>query len=101
MSERMMEDAQIQVIIDRVMREIGQPTSQPISPARYSTQPADQAAYDAREMPGLEGDSGVFPTLDEAIAAAQQAFKDLNALPLAIRKDMVAHMRQAGRETKN
>lgn len=94
----MMDDAQIQVIIDRVMREIGHPTSQPIAPAKPPFLPVDQATGRSPEMLRLEGDSGVFPTLDEAVSAAQQAFEDLNALPLAIRKDMVAHMRRAGRE---
>ena len=93
-----MDDAQIQVIIDRVMREIGHPTSQPIAPVKPSMLPVDRDGGRMAVVPRLEGESGVFPTLDEAVAAAQQAFEDLNALPLAIRKDMVAHMRQAGRE---
>lgn len=44
------------------------------------------------------GQDGIFPTLDEAVAAAKIAFQQLNQLPLEIRKHMVAHMRQAGRE---
>ncbi|HET6443548.1 MAG TPA: aldehyde dehydrogenase family protein, partial [candidate division Zixibacteria bacterium] len=93
-----MEDAQIQVIIDRVMREIGHSTSQPIAPVKPSILSPERVGGRTEVVPRLEGESGVFPTLDEAVAAAQQAFEDLNALPLAIRKDMVAHMRQAGRE---
>jgi acyl-CoA reductase-like NAD-dependent aldehyde dehydrogenase len=94
----MMDDAQIQVIIDRVMREIGHPTSQPIAPATPTKTASGYSTEQKSAMPQMVGDSGVFPTLDEAIAAAQQAYRDLNNLPLAIRKDMVAHMRQAGRE---
>ncbi len=48
--------------------------------------------------PVATGQDGVYPTLDEAVAAAGIAYRRLNALPLAIREDMVAHMRQAARE---
>jgi acyl-CoA reductase-like NAD-dependent aldehyde dehydrogenase len=92
----MMEDAQIQALIDRVMREIGEPTAQPISPEKPRRAPLKR--YEPMGEAPSGGDNGVFPTLDEAIAAATVAFRQLNALPLAIRKDMVAHMRQAGRE---
>jgi acyl-CoA reductase-like NAD-dependent aldehyde dehydrogenase len=94
----MIEESEIQVIINRVMREIGQPSSQPIAPAIAKVPAREPARPQPLERPTFGGDSGVFPTLDEAIAAAQQAYQELNALPLAIRKDMVAHMRQAGRE---
>jgi acyl-CoA reductase-like NAD-dependent aldehyde dehydrogenase len=92
----MMEDTQIQALIDRVMREIGEPTAQPISPEKPRRAPLKR--YEPMGEAPSGGDNGVFPTLDEAIAAATVAFRQLNALPLAIRKDMVAHMRQAGRE---
>ncbi|MCB0027492.1 MAG: aldehyde dehydrogenase EutE, partial [Anaerolineales bacterium] len=46
----------------------------------------------------IKGDDGLFATLDEAVAAARYAHQELNALPLAIRKDLIAHMRQAGRQ---
>lgn len=94
----MMEEAEIQVIIDRVMREIGQPTSQPIAPDSAGLPARDTVSSRPDDMRITGGESGVFPTLDDAIAAAEQAYRELNALPLAIRKDMVAHMRQAGRE---
>jgi len=78
------------------------PTS---SPAR-ATQPSARHAHTATQRPTHapppaappKGDFGVYPTLDEAATAARAAFQRLNALPLAIRRDMVAHMRQAGRE---
>ena len=95
----MIDDAQIQNIVEHVMREIGEPTSQPIAPEKMVSQPAARTDY-TRPLPEapLHGENGVFPTLDEAITAATIAFQQLNDLPLAIRKDMVAHMRQAGRE---
>ncbi|MGD8854872.1 MAG: aldehyde dehydrogenase EutE [Chloroflexota bacterium] len=92
----MMEDARIQSLIDRVMREIGEPTAQPIAPDKPHRAPLKR--YEPLGEAPTGGDDGVFATLDEAIAAATIAFRQLNALPLAIRQDMVAHMRQAGRE---
>jgi len=94
----MMDNTQIQNIIDRVMREIGQPTAQPIAPSEQITPPADLAQYGPSAELAAKGQDGVFPTLDDAVAAAQAAYRQLNALPLTIRKDMVAHMRQAGRQ---
>ncbi|MCI0394470.1 MAG: aldehyde dehydrogenase EutE [Chloroflexi bacterium] len=91
----MLDDTQIQAIIDRVMREVGQnaPPPPPPEPARRKSNPG----YGAPE-PETPGQHGVFATLDEAVAAAEAAFRRLDALPLTIRKDMVAHMRQAARE---
>lgn len=86
-----MDTTQIEAIVDRVMREIGR-----TPPAAPADRP--RAAYEAPTPPAAAGRDGVFPTLDEAVAAARTAFGQLNALPLEIRKHMVAHMRQAGRE---
>jgi acyl-CoA reductase-like NAD-dependent aldehyde dehydrogenase len=98
----MIDDAQIQSIIDRVMREVGEPTSQPIAPQKNELPSRRRTDFEVQPEAGLGyvagGQGGVFATLDEAVAAANAAFKQLNQLPLTIRKDMVAHMRQAGRE---
>jgi len=99
-----MDDREIQTIIDRVMREVGAtappPAPSPSEPAARSPRPAARAngGYGATPTPSSGGDYGVYPTLDEAAAAARAAFQRLNALPLDIRKDMVAHMRRAARE---
>ncbi len=93
----MIDDNQIQTIIDRVMREIGEPTSQPIAPEKEPIRPSARNTL-AQTAPPASGEDGIFPTLDEAVTAATIAFQQLNDMPLAIRKDMVAHMRQAGRE---
>ena len=84
-----MEQKQIQEIINQVMREIGGSTSGPAPQPRPAPPPPPEP---------IKGDDGLFATLDEAVAAARQAHKELNALPLAIRKDLIAHMRQAGRQ---
>jgi acyl-CoA reductase-like NAD-dependent aldehyde dehydrogenase len=55
----------------------------------------------ARPLPPpaeASGENGLYPTLDDAVAAANLAFRKLNRLPLEIRKHMVDQMRQAGRE---
>ena len=88
-----MQDNEIQAIIDRVMREVGQvPPTVPTKDVKAST------AVSSQPPPPVNGDSGIYPTLDEAVAAANNAFRSLNELPLSIRKHMVGHMRQAGRE---
>jgi len=97
-----MNDREIQSIIDRVMREVGGATA-PAPPPEPAAKPARPSAranggYGATPAPASAGDFGVYPTLDEAAAAARAAFMRLNALPLAIRQDMVAHMRRAARE---
>ncbi len=85
-----MKDQEIQAIIERVMQEVGQ------TPVVIPQMPKGKTA----ELPPtpVKGKNGVYATLDEAVSAAQTAFKRLNTMPLAIRKNMVAHMRQAGRE---
>ena len=108
-----MNDREIQAIIDRVMREVGTAPPAPAAkvtepPARTSGRAAEPARPAGRAnggygsspapAPATAGDSGVYPTLDEAAAAARAAFLRLHAMPLAIRKDMVAHMRRAARE---
>ncbi|GIK58098.1 MAG: aldehyde dehydrogenase EutE [Chloroflexi bacterium] len=87
-----MKDEEIQAIIDRVMGEVG--TAPPVAVATRPSPPPPSASH----QPPATGQDGIFPTLDEAVAAAKIAFQQLNQLPLEIRKHMVAHMRQAGRE---
>ena len=93
-----MNDREIQAIIDRVMREVGSGAPPAAAaPPPPATRPDDRKPAPPTAAPP-KGDSGVYATLDEAAAAARAAFQRLNALPLDIRRDMVAHMRQAGRE---
>ncbi len=94
-----MKDNEIQAIINQVMQEVGQSsfTAQP-PPATPAPSSLPASGYRIREAPLPDGDWGAFDTLDEAVDAANLAYRQLNQLPLDIRKDMVAHMRQAGRE---
>lgn len=89
-----MQDNEIQAIIDRVMREVGQ-----VPPVPAQERHGDTAvSRPTPPPPPTNGDLGVYPALDDAVAAASNAFRSLNKLPLSIRKHMVSHMRQAGRE---
>ena len=88
-----MDERDIQAIIERVNREVG--GTMPVTRETAVSRRHQQATS---EPTPAGGESGVFATLDEAVAAAGTAFRQLNKLPLEIRKHMVAHMRQAGRE---
>jgi aldehyde dehydrogenase len=92
-----MKDSEIQAIINQVMQEVGQVPAQSSPPAPSSAKQSS-SGYGAIDAPASHEEWGVFATLDEAVAAANLAFQQLNQLALDIRKDMVAHMRQAGRE---
>lgn len=86
-----MNDQEIQAIINRVMQEVGAtppPAGRPLPTPAASSVPDTIA----------NGRDGIFPTLDEAVQAANAAFRQLSHLPLDIRKQMVQQMRQAGRE---
>lgn len=95
-----MQDSEIQAIIDRVMREVNSSV-----PAAPQPQPQDDGGYGRAPAKGEESAAsgrstnlGIYDTLDDATAAAQNAFRRLQQLPLDIRKEMVAHMRRAARE---
>lgn len=89
-----MDDKEIQAIIARVMQEVGE--------TRPGSTPPPTPRPSLVSLPPLPapagGQDGIFATLDEAVAAAEAAFRQLNSLPLTIRQDMVAHMRRTGRE---
>jgi aldehyde dehydrogenase len=92
-----MDEREIQNIIDRVMREIRSPSSPEQTPSA-ATPGRGNGGYAATPEPAAgDGQDGVFATLDEAVTAATAAYRRLNSLPLDIRKEMVSHMRQAGR----
>ncbi len=90
-----MNDSEIQAIINRIMQEVGAvpPAPLPRSPAPPLPQPLTPSSPHT-----LTPEWGIYPSLDQAVAAAKAAFQRLNQMPLEIRKHMVAHMRRAGRE---
>ena len=72
-------DQDIEAIARRIAADLGaKPAPAPAAPAGASA-----------PQPGM----GVFAQVGEAVAAAQQAFQALNALPLDTRKKIVAAIR--------
>ena len=84
------DDARLDAIVSQVLSEL--------RAERGLTRREEPSGGDYGYSPSLGERTGQYPDVDSAVAAAQRAFEALNELPLAIRKDMVAHMRQAGRE---
>ncbi len=89
-----MDDTQIQTVIDRVMSELrlGERVGhgpRP-EPQRLSSQPGPPASV-------RHGDN-LFGDVDGAVDAARRAFRQLQDLPLAVREQMIAHVRRAMRE---
>jgi len=91
-----MNDSEIQAIINRVMQEVG--AVPPVVKPNGRDTAVTPAAPSPLPEPGGQGDWGIYPDLNQAVAAAKSAFQRLNGMPLEIRKHMVAHMRRAGRE---
>src|SRR3990172_7133241 len=61
----------------------------------------DEARIDAiieQVMSELRHADNLYPTVDAAVAAARQAFLQLQEMPLSLREQMVSHLRRAGRE---
>jgi acyl-CoA reductase-like NAD-dependent aldehyde dehydrogenase len=71
----------------------GSGTSAPATPRaeRRTTSPPPSATSRPASAPGAG--SGVFATLDEAVAAAERAFRELDAMTLARREDIIASIR--------
>lgn len=91
--ERALDDARIEAIIDQVMLELRQGER-----VRHGSTPpaADLVAHPP--PPSLRHADNLFPDVDSAVAAARQAYLELQAMPLSIREAMISHMRRAARE---
>ncbi len=83
-------DAQIDAIVQRVQGKLG-PAPTPRTPA------PGRAGRPQPAAPQAAGRDGIYPDLDSAAAAAQRAFRALDALSLAKRAEIVAAMRAAMR----
>ena len=68
-----MDETQLQQIVSRVVAEV--------------------RAKERRPAAGGSGQAGVFPDVDSAVRAATVAFRQLQALPLALREKMIATIR--------
>lgn len=89
-----MDDAQINSIVNQVMSELQQGER-----VRHGPRPEPPAvAETAGPAPEIRHGDNLFPEVDQALAASRQAFQQLHALPLAVREQMVSHIRRAMRE---
>ncbi len=89
-----LDDARIDAIIQEVMAELrqGQRT-------RHGTAPEPASApQPPPPAPTLRHGDNLFPDVDSAMAAARQAYGQLNLLPLSVREQMIAHIRRIARE---
>ena len=79
-------EEQVRAIVQNVVRNIS---------GDGKTPPAASAAS---SLPQIAPDDGIFTDLEEAIKAAQAAQNELMSLTLAKREEIIAAMRQAGRD---
>jgi len=90
----MLQESQIESIVQQVMSELRQgervrhgPMPEPPPLDRLPVAPAP-----------LKHASNLFPDVDGAVQAAGQAFQQLHTLPLALREQMISHIRRIARE---
>ena len=93
-----LDEARIQAIIQRVLRE----ASQPAMPTPRAAGPAPHLSHVGKagrtvERPPRGARDGVFPTVDDAVAAARAAFRELNQMTLAKRHEIIAAIRSTMR----
>ncbi|MGD9028885.1 MAG: aldehyde dehydrogenase EutE [Anaerolineae bacterium] len=90
----MMEDARIQSIIDRVMAELRQGERVRHGPAVERP----TAVRPPSPAPTLRHGHNLFADVDGAVEAARRAYLALGRMPLAVREQMIAHIRRLMRE---
>ena len=88
------DEGRLDAIVNQVLGELRTERGSSATPQPQSE--PDSHGYQSEAT--STGSSGHYPDVDSAVQAATQAHAALNQLPLAIRKDMIAHMRQAMRE---
>jgi acyl-CoA reductase-like NAD-dependent aldehyde dehydrogenase len=90
----MLDDARIDAIVQKVMTELRQGER-----VRHGPLPEPPAiAGPPGPAPTLRHGDNLFSDVDSAVAAARQAYRQLDDLPLAVREQMIAHIRRAARE---
>jgi acyl-CoA reductase-like NAD-dependent aldehyde dehydrogenase len=90
----MIDDARIEAIVQQVMSELRQGERVRHGPS-IETVAVSQPPGPA---PTLRHGGNLFPDVDSAVAAAKQAYQQLQNMPLSLREDMISHMRRAARE---
>jgi acyl-CoA reductase-like NAD-dependent aldehyde dehydrogenase len=90
----MLDDARIDAIVQKVMTELRQGER-----VRHGPLPeAPSGAPLPGPAPVLRHGENLFPDVDSAVAAARQAYRQLDDLPLAVREQMILHIRRVARE---
>ncbi len=90
----MLDEAQIETLVEQVMAELGQGerVRHGPSPLTITTHTPPSVGHP------LKYGTNLFPDLDQAVAAARQAFFQLHELPLELREAMIAQIRRTARE---
>lgn len=96
-----LDNARIQAIVQRVLREIGPTPAATTTPASAHQLPPHLShvgrAGRAVAEPTTAGRDGIFPTIDDAVAAARAAFFALGQMTLAKRQQIIAAIRSSMR----
>lgn len=90
----MIDDARIDAIVQKVMAELRQGE-------RVRHGPLPELPVRTGELapsPPLRHGDNLFPDVDSAVAAANQAFRQLFDMPLSVREKMISHIRRVSRE---
>jgi acyl-CoA reductase-like NAD-dependent aldehyde dehydrogenase len=98
-----MDEARIQEIVDRVVAQLGEVPATPMEAVRnpppgYAPASSPPSFAKRRDADVPRGRRGVFPDVDAAVRAAQQAFVKNEAAPLESRRRWVEAMRAAARQ---
>ncbi len=88
-----LDEARIEAIIGQVMSELRQGER-----VRHGAAPSPEVAQPPAAAPTLRNADNLFPSVDAAVAAARQAFLQLQEMPLGLREQMISHVRRAARE---
>jgi aldehyde dehydrogenase len=89
-----MDDARIQAIVQKVMAELRQGER-----LRHGPEVEPPRALGAPPpAPALRHGDSLFPDVNSAVAAARNAYIELGSLPLAVREQMITHIRRTMRE---
>jgi len=90
----MLDEAQIETLVEQVMAELGQGER-----VRHGPAPLTITTHTPPSVGHpLKYGTNLFPDLDQAVAAARQAFFQLHELPLELREAMIAQIRRTARE---
>jgi len=90
----MIDDARIDAIVEQVMSELRQGER-----VRHGPPPEIPAlASPPTSAPAMRHGDNLFPDVDSAVEAANEAYRQLFDLPLSVREQMISHIRRISRE---